>query len=409
MKTSLSIYSEIVELRKKSGLKEDVSSLSSLSGCWDDSPDGQAALSLFYLAQMISRRGQKGDRELSATFLYRTLEMRLEQLLREMNAHNAIEWTSCVLGMAQYHRSKDNKIRALSLIESGEKMLRRCTSLSDWKETERFRDVRVELSRLRSMLYLDTMRAAVRDDDEDHQATTVPDTKLIPKAFPMCEDTTSSSSLRLLDPSYVRDNLPDSMRASFRIVRSGLENALDSLSVGRTRVGERGNLEGLMPGVRRVFEPLSQKHNSRTTQPLEHNRYSYVALGESEENLSMRIKIRRRMTKILEPILESLNRDVYLETCIVLAFELAEACVSLQMMKNAVETNKQCETFDCRARACAQDVARLFCELVEKEGRGEINEDRVVSTQAKLHGAYDNENEFGFQRHQGETTVVREA
>ena len=69
-------------------------------------------------------------------------------------------------------------------------MLRRCTSLSDWKETERFRDVRVELSRLRSMLYLDTMRAAVRDDDEDHQATTVPDTKLIPKAFPMCEDTT---------------------------------------------------------------------------------------------------------------------------------------------------------------------------------------------------------------------------
>ena len=118
LKTSLSIYSEIVELRKKSVLKEDVSSLSSLSGCWDDSPDGQAALSLFYLAQMISRRGQKGDRELSATFLYRTLEMRLEQLLREMNAHNAIEWTSCVLGMAQYHRSEDNKIRALSLIES---------------------------------------------------------------------------------------------------------------------------------------------------------------------------------------------------------------------------------------------------------------------------------------------------
>jgi hypothetical protein len=148
-----------------------------------------------------------------------------------------------------------------------------------------------------------------------------------------------------------------------------------------------------VPGVRRVFEPLSQKHNSRTTQPLEHNRYSYVALGESEENLSMRIKIRRRMTKILEPILESLNRDVYLETCIVLAFELAEACVSLQMMKETQlkRTNSAKPDSIARARKYAQDAAKyfeLFCELVEKEGRGEINEDRVVSyVRAKLHGA----------------------
>ena len=225
LKTSLSIYSEIVKLRKKNVFEEDVSSLSSLSECWDDSPDGQAALSLFYLAQMVSRRGQKGDREMSAKFLYRTLEMRHEQLLREMNAHNAIEWTSCVIGMARYHRGEDNKIQALSLIESGAKMLRRCANLSNWKETERFREVQVELSRLRSLLYVDTMRAAVRDHC-DTSSTAVPDTKIIPKAFPMCEDTASSSSLCLLDPSYLRDNLPCAMRASFRIARSGLEKAL---------------------------------------------------------------------------------------------------------------------------------------------------------------------------------------
>jgi len=230
LEVSLSIYSQILELRKKQAVvKEDSSSLSSLSGCWDNSVDGQAALSLFYLAQMISKRGQKGDRELSATFLYRTLEMRLSQLLKDMNSTRAIDWSSCVHGMAQYHRMEGNKIRALSLIECAEKMLRRCTNVSDWKETERFRDVRAKLSRLRGMLYLDSMRAAVKKEEDKDEVVfdvAISDTTRIPKAFPRCEDTTSSSSLQLLDPSYIRSNLPESMRAAFRVARSGLENSL---------------------------------------------------------------------------------------------------------------------------------------------------------------------------------------
>ena len=108
-------------------------------------PTGRRPVLVLFGSNDFQTRSKRRSRAV-CNISVRTLEMRLEQLLREMNAHNAIEWTSCVLGMAQYHRSEDNKIRALSLIESGEKMLRRCTSLSDWKETERFRDVRVELS-----------------------------------------------------------------------------------------------------------------------------------------------------------------------------------------------------------------------------------------------------------------------
>ena len=114
---------------------------------------------------------------------------------------------------------------------------------------------------------------------------------------------------------------------------------------------------------------------------------------KARKNLSMRIKIRRRMTKILEPILGSLNPEMCISRRIVLAFELAEACVSLQMMKETQlkRTNSAKPDSIARARKYAQDAAKyfeLFCELVEKEGRGEINEDRVVSyVRAKLHGA----------------------
>ena len=115
--------------------------------------------------------------------------------------------------------------------------------------------------------------------------------------------------------------------------------------------------------------------------------------GESEENVSMRIKIYRRMIKILEPVFECLSRDVYLDTCIVLAFELAEACVSLQMVKETQLKRSKCAKLASfvRIRKYAADAVKYFdafCDLVEREGRGEINEDRVVSyVRAQLHGA----------------------
>jgi hypothetical protein len=119
----------------------------------------------------------------------------------------------------------------------------------------------------------------------------------------------------------------------------------------------------------------------------------YVALGENEKNHTMKIKIHRRMIKILDPIFKCLNQDVYQDTCIVLAFELAEICVSLQMIKETQlkETNSTKPDSIARVRKYAEDAANYFdtfCDLVEKEGRGDVSEDRVISyVRAKLHCA----------------------
>ncbi len=369
LEVSLSIYSKIKENAEKyDAIQKHPFSISSLSDSWDDSLEGMTALSLFYLAQMISERGNCGDKELSCVFLTRTLGMRHQQLLKDIDFAKALDWSNCVRGMAEYHRSMNNRVQALSLIEAAQEMLRKCNSILpiDNRELEKFEGVRCELSRLRALLYIDSMRIAVRDnnnneeEEEEDMETSILDTKIIPKAFPGCSEITSTSTIGLLNPVYIRNNLPEAMRAAFQIVRSNLEFSLKHFV-----------LDGYVSQHVEISRELCKA-------------YDYVAQAEPCENLTMKIKIHRRMINILRPIFDVLNRDIFGETLISLTFELAEICVSLQMIKETQLKQKDDINVNSitRIRKYAFDAVKYFdtfCEMVEKEGRGNVHEARVVS------------------------------